>query len=150
MKNNISKSAILQACMNKQEQLIENFESRVTTTKTDAFSRDHSASQSESRTANNIELLTVYENELAFAKAEYDFLKSFEPLTIKTKAEVGAVVVTNKLTFFISVSVEKVEVDGGVVYGISAQAPIYAAMEGKEKGDKFKYNEAEYEIEDVY
>ncbi len=147
---NISKDQVLEACTQKQEELIKNFESRVNTSSADAYDDNQSASQSEDRTAGKIDLLSTFENELAFAQTEMAFLKSLDPSKENTKVEPGAVVLTNHLNFFIGVSSEKMEVDGEDIFGISTKAPIYASMQDKQKGDSFEYNEKVYEIQEVY
>jgi hypothetical protein len=149
MKKSITKKNVLKACVQKQEELIDNFEKRVDEWRTDAYTQDQSASQSEDRTPGKIELLNTYKNELAFAKSEMAFLKSLDPDFGHDHAEAGALIVTNHLNFFIGVSSEKIEVDGEEIFGISTNAPIYKVMEGKKKGDKFKFNEKEYKIEKV-
>ncbi len=150
MKKNISKAGVLAACLQKQAELIESFESRVDASKADTYSHNQSASQSEDRAAGKMELLNTYRHELAFAKSEMNFLKSLEATIECAKAEPGAMVITNHLNFFIGVSSEKIEVDGAEVFGISTNAPIYKMMEGMGKEDKFQFNKKEYIIEDVY
>ena len=116
----------------------------------DAYSQDHSASQSEDRTAGKVEILSTLERELAFVQMEMGYLKSLNPGKVNEKVEPGAVVVTNQRTFFIAVSTEKVDIDGQEVFGISTKAPIYAVMEGLAKGDSFSFNGIDYKIENVY
>ena len=147
---NISKDIILKTCIEKQEELVKNFDSRVTEMREDAYSQDHSASQSEDRTAGKVEILSTLERELAFVQMEMGYLKSLNPGKVNEKVEPGAVVVTNQRTFFIAVSTEKVDIDGQEVFGISTKAPIYAVMEGLAKGDTFSFNGIDYKIENVY
>lgn len=150
MQTKISKKSILAACFQKQDELIKRFEERVSMMKADTYSRSESASQRENRTAGKIELLSTYENELGFAKAEMEYLRSLDSAKVNSIAEPGAVVITNHLVFFIGVSTEKVEVEGQLMYGISTEAPLYKAMQGLGKGQTFAYNEKEYLIEEVY
>ncbi|MEO8415240.1 MAG: hypothetical protein ABI472_16395 [Ginsengibacter sp.] len=150
MKKNINKADVLATCLQKQEELIESFENRVNESKADTISRNHSASQSEDRTAGKMELLNTYRNELAFAKSEMGFLRSLDATMKHTRVEPGAMVITKQLNFFIGVSSEKIEVNGEEVFGISTNAPIYKMMEGMGKDDKFQFNKIEYIIEAVY
>ena len=146
----IDKNLILEACLQKQNDLIESFRSRLETMESDAFEHDQTPSQSESRTAGKLELLNAVGKELEFAQREMEFLKNLDASKVNTIVEPGAVVVTNKMTFYICVSIERFEVEGKELFGISFKAPIYAVMRGLEKGNSFKYNETEYEILDVY
>lgn len=150
MSEKISKEQILSACIQKQEDLIKNFESRVDEMKADAYGQNQSASQSENRTAGKIELLSTLQSELGFAQMEMGYLKSMKPDVTHEIVEPGAVVVTDKRTFFIAVSSEVVEIDGQEIFGISTKAPLYQVMAGCKKGDKFEYNGTSYKIEDLY
>ncbi len=150
MKKNISKETILQVCMQKQEELINNFNDRVTERRADASIANQSASQSEDRNAGDLEVLNTLENQLVFAKLELSGLIAIDPTQKNTTIEPGAVVVTDQRIFFIAVSSEKVEVDGEVIYGISTNAPIYSVMQGLAKGDKFEFNGTAYDIQNVY
>ena len=62
----------------------------------------------------------------------------------------GSIVVTDKETFFVAVSLEAFDVDGRHVYGLSDRAPIFFKMKGKKAGDSFTYNDTTYQIKDVY
>ena len=84
------------------------------------------------------------------AGGEMGILKSINPDQVNNKVEPGAVVVTNKRIFFIAVSVEKIEVDGQEIFGISTKAPIYSAMIDLKKGDQFEFNGVSYKIHDIY
>lgn len=150
MKKNISKNQILDACLEKQEELIAGFERRVNETRIDAYARQESASQSENRTPGKIELLSKFETELEFAKLEMVYLKTLDPSGENTIVEPGSVVVTNQRIFFIGVSSEKIDIDGNEVFGISTKAPIYGVMQGLKNGDTFEYNDTKYEIKKVY
>lgn len=146
----ISKEAILNACIEKQEALINSFEGRVAEMKEDAYGKEQSASQSEDRAAGKIELLSNFEQELKFAQMEMGYLKTLDPMQEKDKIEPGAVAITNQRNFFVAISSEKVDVNGTEVFGLSTNAPIYSAMKDLKKGDQFEFNGIKYSVEDVY
>jgi hypothetical protein len=146
----ISKNLILEACLQKQNILIESFKSKLEVMESDAFLQDQSPSQTENRAPGKIELLNAVAKELDFAQREMELLKNLNPNKENTVVEPGAVVVTDKLTFYICVSIEKFEVQGHPLFGISTKAPIYESMRGLEKGASFSFNETKYQIKDVY
>ena len=150
MKKTISKALIRDTCLQKQLELVENYDDRVKEMTSDANSQNQSASQSEDRNAGNIEILSTMATELEFVQREMAFLKSLNPDHINTVVEPGAVVVTKERTFFIAVSSEKINIDGQVIFGISTNAPIYSAMQGFKKGDTFEINGVVHKIENVY
>lgn len=150
MKNKIGKIQILQACIQKQEELVDSFQKRQEEMHNDTYNQDGSDSQTEDRKAGKVEVLNALGDELIFANQELLYLNSLNVDDESTVIEPGSVVVTKEITFFIGVSSEKVEVDGETFFGISTKAPIYQNMEGLKKGDKFQFNETKYVIEDVY
>lgn len=150
MKNKIAKTDILNACIQKQEELVESFKQRETEMRDDAYSQDGSESQAEDRKAGKLEIINALGKELVFAHEELLFLNSLNGTKESNVVEPGSVVTTDQLTFFIGVSSEKVEVNGEEFFGISTKAPIYASMEGLAKGAAFQFNETKYQIKDVY
>lgn len=61
-----------------------------------------------------------------------------------------AVVMTNRGNFFVSRAVKDVTVDGKKYHLLAQDAPIYSALVDKKKGDKFKFNNLEFEIQDLF
>lgn len=147
---NIDKIKIHAACLEMQKEEVENFESRVKSLKTDVNAHEHSASQTEERTAGNVELLSNYQRELIFSRNELTNLESLNPVVVNNKVEPGAIVMTDKLNFYISIPIDKIDIEGSSFIGISTKAPIYTAMENKKKGDSFTYNDNNYTIVDLY
>jgi len=150
MTNRINKDSILSACLIKQELQIDDFEKEIAALKKEIFAHDESPSQGNSGGAEKNELLQRYETELEFLKAEYQILEGLDSKKDFNEVLPGAVVVTNQRIFFVSVSIEQMEVNGVNIFGISTKAPIYEALRQKKKGDKFDFNKINYEILDVY
>ena len=144
-----NKKEIINLCLANQKEQIDNIEKRVNAINDDAISHNQSASQSEDRTAGKVELLNALRTELDFAKQEMAYLKNIDPLIENTNISLGAIVITNQLTFFIAISSEKIEVNGNEIVCISPKAPIYQVMKGLQKGASFAYNEMNYEIEEI-
>ncbi len=103
MKKVITKAAIRDTCLQKQQELVDNYGSRVSEMTADAKSLE-SASQSEDRSAGDIEILSTMATEMAFVQREMSFLKTLNPEYVNTIVEPGAVVVTKERTFFVAVS----------------------------------------------
>lgn len=146
----INKKEILAACIEKQNELIASFTDRIGTMEDDVMDRTNSASQSDNRSPERIELMNAIGLELDFAKREMEFLKNLDVSKEFETIEPGAVVVTEKMTFYICVSIEEFEVDGSKLFGISTKAPLYLEMNGLKTGDTFSFNKQTYTIKDVY
>jgi len=64
--------------------------------------------------------------------------------------EFGSVVVTDKQKMFIAIAVGKVRINGDSYFAISPNVPVFKAMNGLKKGDKFHINGNEFTIEDIF
>lgn len=150
MKNTINKARIHQACIEKQEKLIDSIKNRELELYNDTYNQNASASQTEDRKEGKTEFLEALGNELVFAQEELVYLNSIDASVESSIVGPGAVVATDQFTFFIGVSSENVEVDGESFFGISTKAPLYANMKGLEKGNSFQFNETKYLIKNIY
>lgn len=150
MSTRIDKAAIHHACMAKQQHLIENFEGEIDSLKKEMFTHDVSQSQGDSSAVERNELLVRYENELIFLNNELQILQSIDPSKESDKVELGSVVVTDQRIFYVSVSIEQLEVDEQDIFGLSVNAPIYEALSQASKGDRITFNGIDYIILDIY
>lgn len=146
----LSKAKILQACVQKQERTIEDFERGIAELKTQLYSQEEIESQEHRPSPERRELLLRMEHELVFLNYEMAVLSQIEAEKPLDVVDLGAVVVTNQRTFFISTSLERVEIEGRTVIGISQKAPIYQVMKGKKAGESFDYGGVRFAILEVY
>lgn len=91
-------------------------------------------------------------DQLKFANDEMVKLYNMMPTigTIHQDIQLGAVAVTDKDIFFVSTSIERFEVDGLKVFGLSTESPLFKVMEGKKSGDTFTFGKDTYKIMDVF
>ena len=147
----IPKEDIYKACIARQEELIKNFTGEIEQVEKEMNDRDNMPSQTDHNPA--AEQLAMYnelKKELEFLKYEMHVLENLNLEKEYTEVEPGAVVVTDKRVLFVCVSIEEVEVGGHKVFGLSTEAPIYARMRGKNKGEEFKMRDITYKILDLY
>jgi hypothetical protein len=148
------KKKILRACMEKQRLLIGDFKARINSlTKTEGLGNEESYDNSElAGEQSKIAEINTLNALLEFANREMELLENMKlmPTVIQEKAVLGAVVVTTLNTFFISASIEFVEVEGQRYFGISTHSPLFLAMSGKAKGDNFAYKGKHYQINDIF
>lgn len=64
--------------------------------------------------------------------------------------KLGSVVKTDKMNYFISISLGKVQVNGDSFIAISTDAPVYQEMAGKKKGETFTFRNDTVKITDVF
>lgn len=144
------KKKMLQASIIKQEALIDDFKTRIQNILTTAGlgNEEEYDNNDLSQKAQASEEVDSLNEGLRLATEEMTVLQSLwsSVSASHTSVSPGAVVVTNRDTFLVSVSSEQVDVDGRTFTGISVKSPLYLAMKGKQKGDKFSCRGLTYKI----
>lgn len=145
------KEQLRQACLSKvaenissAEQLLQNIiESKLSDTKSsagDKFETSRERLQAEEDRINSV---------LIKAKTLEHKLKSLNQQSC-SKAEEGALVVTEKAYYFISVGLGKIKVNDKDYYTISSDAPISKLMWNKQVGDNFSINNSTQTIIEIH
>jgi len=151
MSNRIPKNSIYEACFNRQNELIDNYTNEINELEEEMNSRNHSPSQTDHNLAAERQgMHQAMKKELDFLKYEMQILRNLDLEKTYDTVSPGAVLVTDKRTFFVSVSIEEVEVGDQKVFGLSTEAPIYSKMKDRAKGDTFEMNGITYKVLDVY
>jgi predicted nuclease of restriction endonuclease-like RecB superfamily len=146
----LSKSFLRAACLHKQNILLTDFEQEIQRLTDEITRSKEMSSQEQSGQTESNELLVRLEHELLFAKKEQAILEGLDVEREFVQVELGALVVTDQRIFYISSSLETVEVNGVSFFGISTQAPIYEGMKGKRVGATFSYAGVNYRILEIY
>ena len=99
----------------------------------------------------------MYAKQLSNANASLRYLQEALRMKPCDKAEHGAIVITDKQRFFLSIGAGKFVVNDsesptGMQYyfAVSAQTPIYLAIKGKNIGDSFIVNGIVQTIKEIY
>ena len=87
-----------------------------------------------------------YSNALAGIRHLQDLLRQ-PPFD---RVEHGAVVITDRQAFLLSIGAGKFMVGNKVFFAISAQTPIYAALKGKHVGDSIIFNGLSQTIKEIF
>ena len=97
------------------------------------------------------EIVNKLNSQFDFAHQQLLHLNRLEGYNrILDRVQPGAIVITHRGAFFISVATSHFEVNGIQVIGMSPDAPIYKVMNDKKKGDRFIFNGNDYDIEDLF
>ena len=64
-------------------------------------------------------------------------------------AKLGSIIITNRATYFLAISVGEINVDGTKYFAVSVNSPIGKLLLGKRVGDSFNFNQ-EFTIETIY
>lgn len=146
----LSKPLVRAACLRKQNILLSDFEQEICRLTEEITRGKEMPSQEQAGRTESNELLVRLEHEVLFVKQEQAILEGLDVEREFVRVELGALVVTDQQIFYISSSLERVEVDGRTFFGISTQAPIYAGMKGKVVGNTFSYAGVSYRILELY
>ena len=96
----------------------------------------------------------MYAKQLSNANAGLRVLGDLLKMPPLDTADHGAVVITNRQRFFMSIGLGKfqVETDGKKedFYAISAQTPVYIALKGKRVGDSITINGLTQTIKEMF
>jgi hypothetical protein len=147
------RSKILEVCIQIQQSLLDDFNRRIVALlESNGFGNDEEYDNQVIAQQNqrNEEISGLLETRNLARKEMNELLRlSRMEYTDHSHAEPGAVVVTDRSTIFVSVSIEQFEVDGEPLIGVSTSSPLYQAMKGLKKGDGFQCMGIDYTITDV-
>ena len=148
------KEEILRQCIIKQQLLINDFKSRLEDLKQTQHlgSENNNNNNREDSIRPAFSEVIILREALDFAQEEMRTLNYIKtnPKSTHSTPDLGAIVVTDKATFFISVSIEEFFVNEKRYFGISTKSPIYNAMYKKAVFETFLYAGINYFIKEIF
>ena len=84
------------------------------------------------------------------ALSELNVIDKIELKEYRNTVEFGAVVISDVCRLFVAISAGKIELDGQYYHAISPAVPLYKAMEGLKKGERFEFNGKKHQIIDLF
>ena len=139
--------------MQKHQTVIDDFKQSIAETmQSEGGSEKTFSSSQQSFSKESMDHANQIAEQLVFATEEMKLLQRMQSSIqeMHDKVQLGSVVVTDQDTFFVCASIERFEIDGQKVFGLSKKSPLYKAMDGKKKGDEFSFNKRAYRIEEVF
>jgi hypothetical protein len=154
MTERTDKRAILEAAIQQQESVIADFKEGIRQMMANEgnVNEEEFDLQTQAMNAENSADVDRLAGQLSFATRELEVLIRMRPEINEPRPVVlrGAVVVTDRDTFFISTSIERFQLEGKPFFGISTESPLYLKMKGMKAGDTVAYGKTSYQILDVY
>lgn len=89
------------------------------------------------------------QKQLAEAQQLLAGLEQIKPVQTFETVQKGALVQTDRTTFYIAVGLGMVTIDGTDIFVVSSQSPIAKQMLGKHSGESFNMNGTEYAITSI-
>lgn len=87
--------------------------------------------------------------QLASNQSIQSVLHKIDPEISSPAISLGSLVITDKLRFFVSVPLGKVELNKNEYYLVSLTSPLAKQFVGKQKGDCIQFNNQNYQIEEI-
>jgi hypothetical protein len=148
------RSKMLEVCMEIQQSLLDDFNKRIvalleSNSQGNEEAYDNQVRAEQTQRSEEISGLLQTRNLASQEMNELVRLSRTEHADY-SRVESGAVVVTDRNTIFVSVSIEQFEVDGEPLVGVSTSSPLYQAMKGLKKGDTFQCMGIDYKITDIF
>ncbi len=136
------KEELLQYCQNYVQDRIDRFSGAIAEAQSGANNETKSSAGDKHETGRAMAQLETENNSrhLAEAKKLKGVLSQINPAKQCDKVELGALVETSNVNFFISVSAGKTIIKGKPHFFISASSPLAQAMLGKKSGDTYVIN----------
>lgn len=147
------KRRVLEEAIKKHQSVIDDFREAISNLEvTDTMLEGGQDSGGQSKIAESLYTeVKPLAGQLRFAMEEMKLLNRMILEQKKSdRVELGSIVVTDKETFFVSASIERFEVDGQPLFGLSTKAPMYKAMNSLVKGDTFTYGGVKYSIREIF
>lgn len=148
------KNQLLELCIKKQQSLLDDFKTRIKSLveREDLGNEEEYDNTQQANIAQSIAEADGLNNAMSFANQEMIQLEKLKATqaVLQHKAELGAVVVTDISTFFISTSIEQIAAGGETFIGLSVYSPLFQQMKGKSKGQSFFYKGITYQIADIF
>lgn len=145
------KSKIIEAVIEVLEKNVQTYENNLNTLETNTNLDENATVDIDERSQQGeaTDLSARMQEPLIAIENTISSLKQFKDAS-KNDAGNGAIVETDTHFFIMGAAVPPMDVDGKKVAGITLDAPAYAELEGKKKGDSFNLGDTEYRILNVW
>ncbi len=144
------KTQLLELCNQHVNKRIKDYKNEIDLIKESIESNDKVSNEQDD--SGNSKLLDDLEKNMTYlndAQKMREQLQLIRPNLITESVVLGSIVKTDSLSFFIAISIGKVEVDGSDYFIISMLSPIGQLIRSKTKGHQFEFNGKKYTITEV-
>lgn len=145
---------IMNACIEQQQLLMDDFSQRIKTLLADQEQQNmlNLANSKQLILQQYFDEVDLLNDALIFAQLEMNRLQYLQSVNHMNHREVelGAIVVTDAYTIFVSSTVDPFRFHGENVLCISTESTLFSKMKGKKKGEMFLHDRKAYVIRDVF
>lgn len=143
------KTSLLAACIEKQQRMMQTAQQAMRDIQESALEGRSHEDLTDAFTAQCQNEHSMYAKRVHEANGILTVLERAKGVKCSKAIGFGSLVITNWQNFFVAASIGEFKLDEHDFFIISAQTPIFKAMEGKKAGDIFDFRGRKYTIEDV-
>lgn len=145
-----TKQQLLQICIERVDKRINDYKEEVKLIRESIESNDKVSSDEDdsgnAKLLNDLEKNMTYLNDAQRAKEHLKLIKTNVPFV---DAVLGSIIKTDSISFYLSTSIGKIELDDDVYYAISLSSPIGQLLKNKTQNDHFEFNQTKYIITEI-
>ena len=145
------KIKLYQQCIDFVDQRINNSLTAIKSAQESANTEVKSSAGDKHETGRAMAQLETEKNAIQLAEANKlkQAIGLINPAKQHERVELGALVMTNNGSYYISVSIGKMTLDSKLYFGVSAVSPIGQALLNHEKGDEVLFNGRKFLIKEI-
>lgn len=143
------KTSLLAACIEKQQLMMQTAQQAMRDMQESAVEGRSHEDMTDAFAAQCQNEHSMYAKRLHEANGILTVLERAKGIKSGNRIGFGALVITNQQKFFVAASIGEFKLNEDDFFIISAQTPIFKAMEGKEAGETFEFRGRKYTIINV-
>ncbi|WP_179006981.1 hypothetical protein [Winogradskyella forsetii] len=144
------KTQLLELCQRYADKRVLGYKNEIDLIKESIENNDKVSNEEDD--SGNSKLLDDLEKNMTYLNDAHKMreqLKLVRPNLVSDSVVLGSLVKTDSITFFIALSIGKVELEGSEYYIISLASPLGQLLKLRKKGDQFQFNDKRYLIKEV-
>ena len=144
------KTQLIELCQRYADKRVLGYKNEIELIKESIENNDKVSNEEDD--SGNSKLLDDLEKNMTYlhdANKMREQLKLVRPNLVSDVAVLGSLIKTDSMTFFIALSIGKVEIEDAEYYIISLASPLGQLLKHRKQGDQFKFNEKSYLVEEV-
>jgi transcription elongation GreA/GreB family factor len=145
------KKKLYEYCLHTQNQRVNTAQEAITSAQESAKEEDPGSEEKfESFRTQMQQDQDMFSKQLNDAQIGLNTLRKIEMERDYDMVMLGAIVVTDTMSYFISINIGQVKLEEKTCFAISIESPLFRAMVGKKKGEVFNFRDKNHKILDIY
>lgn len=144
--NTIDKKELIAFCIAQQQQTVETAKLAMEEAQREANDYGTPKDRYDGFRNQQLRKRDLQARQLQQALDNVAILELIDPEILTDKIGLGAIIVTDRMTFFIAIGMGMIQLNGQQIAVISPKVPVYHALRDKTTGETFEFNHQTYKI----